>query len=123
MSDYRQVEAAAGKGNGRARLALEMFSDRVRATIGAFTATLGGIDVLVFTGGIGEHTGSLRARACAGLDCMGLRLDPKLNASSQADADIAHKDSSARILMIHTREELLIAPEALRVSRSKKKKA
>jgi acetate kinase len=113
-SDYRKVEAAAGKGNGRARLALEMFADRVRATIGAFTATLGGIDVLVFTAGIGEHSANLRATACAGLDCLGLRLDPERNASCHADADIAHQDSHARVLVIHTREELLIAREALR---------
>jgi acetate kinase len=115
-SDYREVEVAAGKGNGRARLALDMFADRVRSTIGALTATLGGIDVLVFTAGIGEHSANLRTAACTGLDCLGLHLDPQANASCRADADIAGKDSHARVLVIHTREELLIAREALRLS-------
>jgi acetate kinase len=114
-SDYREVEAAARQGNGRARLALEMFADRVRSTIGALTATLGGIDALIFTAGIGEHSSSLRAAACAGLDCLGVRLDSDRNAACKADADIAAQDSHSRILVIHTREELLIAREALRL--------
>ena len=92
-----------------------MFADRVRSTIGALTATLGGIDALIFTAGIGEHSSSLRAAACAGLDCLGVRLDSDRNAACKADADIAAQDSHSRILVIHTREELLIAREALRL--------
>jgi acetate kinase len=115
-SDYRHVEEAARQGNERARLALTMFADRVRATIGAYAATLGGIDALVFTAGIGENSASLRARVCDGLECVGLRLDPRLNEACRPDADCAAGDSPGRILVLGTREELMIARETRRVA-------
>ncbi len=111
-SDYRQVETAAQAGQERARLALEIFADRVRATIGALAVGLGGVDALVFTAGIGEHSAGLREAACQGLQCLGLRLDPQRNATCRPDADIAMPDSSGRILVVQTREELMIAREA-----------
>lgn len=114
-SDYRQVERAAGAGNERARLALEMFADRVRATIGALAVTLGGLDALVFSAGIGENSANLRAQVCAGLKCLGARLDRERNAAAQGDADIAEDRSPARILVIQTREDVLIAREAQRL--------
>src|SRR5262249_20806477 len=79
-SGMRQVLAARAAGNERARLALEIFAHRVRQTIGAMTATLGGIPALVFTAGIGEHAAPVRARVCDGLECLGLELDAKANA-------------------------------------------
>ena len=114
-SDYRKVEAAAAAGDERARLALEIFAARLRSEIGALAVTLGGIDALVFTAGIGEHAASLRAAVCPNLACLGVKLDPALNASSKPDADIAAKDSAVRVFVIHTREELLIAREAARL--------
>jgi acetate kinase len=114
-SDFRQVEAAAGRGEERARLALEIYADRVRAAVGSLAVTLGGIDALVFAAGVGENSASLRAAACDGLECLGLRLDPSRNVACQPDSDVAAAESSARILVIHTREELLIARETLRV--------
>jgi acetate kinase len=116
-SDYRRVEEAAESGNERARLALTMFADRVRATVGAYAATLGGIDALVFTAGIGEHSASLRARVCEGLSCVGVQLDPRLNAACRPDADCATGDSQGRVLVLGTREELMIARETRRVAR------
>jgi acetate kinase len=110
--DYRQVEAAARKGEERAVLALEMYADRVRSTIGALAVTLGGVDGLVFTAGVGEHAAGLRSAACQGLECLGLRLDAERNANGSPDADIARADSSGRILIMRTREELMIAREA-----------
>ncbi len=112
-SDYRQVKAAADKGNERAALALTMFADRIRATIGAYAVTLGGIDAMVFTAGIGEHAADLRAAVCEGLQILGLRLDAGRNAACAPDADIASPDSPGRILVVRTQEELMIARETL----------
>lgn len=112
-SDYRQVKAAADQGNERARLALAIFADRIRATIGAYAVTMGGVDAVVFTAGIGEHAADLRAAICEGLQILGLRIDANRNAACSPDADIACPDSPGRILVIRTQEELMIAREAL----------
>jgi acetate kinase len=114
-SDLREVEKAADAGNERARLALTIFADRVRQTIGAYAATMGGVDALVFTAGIGEHSARIRAAACDGLSCLGLHIDAGRNGSCRADADIATVDSPGRILVLHTREEWLIARETVRI--------
>jgi acetate kinase len=113
--DYRQVEAAAVKGEERAGLALEMYADRVRAAIGALAVTLGGVDGLVFTAGVGENAAGLRSVVCQGLECLGLHLDAVRNTGCSPDADIARTDSPGRILIMRTREELMIAREARRV--------
>jgi len=115
-SDFRKVEAAAREGNGRARLALEIYADRVRAAVGALAATLGGLHALVFTAGVGENSASLRTWVCEGLEFLGLQLDRERNQTCQPDADIATEDSPTRILVIHTREELMIAREARRLA-------
>ena len=114
-SDFREVDTAARSGDARARLALEIYADRVRSAIGALAVTLGGLDALVFTAGIGENAAGLRASACAGLDCLGLRLDPSANAACRPDADVSAKDSAAPILVLRAREELAIARETRRV--------
>jgi len=113
--DLAQIEAAAAQGHERARLAFDMFADRVRSAIGALAATLGGVDVLVFTDRIGERSPGLRAASCAGLEFMGLHLDPERNAGAQPDVDLARPGSPGRICIIHTREELVVAQEARRV--------
>ena len=115
-SDFRQVEAAAKDGHRRARLALDVYAHRVREMIGALAVTLGGVDALVFTGGIGEHSAWLREQVCRGLECLGVHLCPERNAASPADSDLATADSHARILLIHTREDLMIAREARRLA-------
>ena len=115
-NDRAEIEAAAAQGNERARLACDMFADRVRCAIGSLATALGGLDALVFTAGIGEHASTWRAAACEGLEFMGLRLDRQRNATVSPDADIAAADSPARILVIHTREELMVAREAQRVA-------
>lgn len=114
--DLAHVETAAGQGNERARLAFDMFADRVRSAVGAFAATLGGVDALTFTDRIGERSAVLRAAACEGLEFMGLRLDPARNADPEPDADVASPDSPARIFVIHTQEELVVARETCRVA-------
>jgi acetate kinase len=114
-ADFREVEEAAGSGNARARLALEIYADRVRQAVGALAAAQGGLDALVFTAGVGEHSASLRAAACEGLEFLGLRMDTEKNARAHPDADISAAGSPARILILHAREELVIAREARRI--------
>jgi acetate kinase len=114
-SDFRRVEEAARAGDARASLALAIYAARVRSAIGALAVTLGGVDALVFTAGVGENAAELRAATCAGLECLGLRLDRTKNAACRADADIAEDTSAGRILVLHTQEELRIAGEARRV--------
>jgi acetate kinase len=115
-SDFAAVERAAQQGNHRARLAVEMFADRARAAVGALAVNMGGVDVLAFTDRVGENSPALRAMACQGLECLGLRLDPLRNEANRPDSDISSADSPGRILVIHTREELMIAREAQRTS-------
>lgn len=117
-SDFREVESAAESGNQRAQLAIDLFADQIRASIGALAVALGGIDALVFTAGIGEHSTTLRSRVCDGLQCLGLLLDERKNQSARADTDIAQHDSSGRLLVIRTREEQMIARESQRISAS-----
>jgi acetate kinase len=122
-SDYRQVEEAANGGNDRARLALEIYAARVRSAIGALSATLGGLDAVVFAGGIGENSATFRLAACEGLGFLGVSLDPVLNAIplrklrdfGMHHHDVASQDSPARVLVIHTREDLMIAREVRRL--------
>ncbi len=115
-SDFRKVRDAASAGHERARLALAIYADSVRAAVGSLAVALGGVDALVFTAGIGENAADLREDVCRGLACLGLRLDPARNAAARPDADVATGDSPGRILVLRTREELHIAREALRVA-------
>jgi acetate kinase len=116
-ADMRQVLAAADGGDERARLALAIYAHRIRQTVGAFTATLGGVDALVFSAGVGENAAAVRAAACAGLACLGLELDGDANATKHPDADVATAGSRGRILLIATREDLTILRETLSVLR------
>jgi acetate kinase len=110
-----EIEKAAANGNNWATLALEMFCDRVRSAIASLTVTMGGIDVLLFTDRVGEGSPNIRAMICQQLDCLGLRLDPRRNLELQPDADLSPADASARILAIRTKEEWMIAREAIHV--------
>ena len=94
--------------NPDARLSVEVYVHRIRQTIGAMAATLGGIDALVFTAGVGEHAPEIRRRVCENLNFLGLELDQRANESCQADADVAMPGSAARILVIATREDVAI---------------
>ena len=115
-ADVREVEAAAGGGNERARLALRMYAERARSVVGALAVTLGGIDALVFTAGVGEHAADVRASICEGLECLGLVMDRKRNADAEPDVDVATKDSRGRILVVRTREALMIARATRRLA-------
>jgi acetate kinase len=114
-SDMRAVLEAVASGNPDASLALDIYVHRLRHTIGAMAATLGGLDALVFTAGIGEHAARVRSAACAELQFLGLELDEAANNSCRPDADIAAARSPGRILVIATREDVTILREAVRV--------
>jgi acetate kinase len=112
-SDMRAVLAAERCGDPRATLAIAVWLHRLCGGIAAMTAALGGLDVLVFSGGIGEHQPELRARAVAGLGFLGLALDPGANHTIRpgCDADISTPAASARTLVVHAREDLVIADQ------------
>ncbi len=115
-ADVRQVQRAAAEGNGRAQLAVEMFVDRARAAIGALAVTLGGIDGLVFTGGIGENSDAIRGQICDGLQCLGLQLYQERNRRVGGDGDITGDPSSGRVVVLQAQEEKAIAKEVSRLS-------
>jgi acetate kinase len=120
--DVREIEKAALKGNVRALTALKAFSYRVRKYIGAYLAAMGGMDVLIFTGGIGQGSAGVRSMALQGLQCMGIKLDDKRNREANGFADVCRistDDSPVTVLIVPTDEERMIARETLRaLSRS-----
>jgi acetate kinase len=115
-SDMREIEKAMENGNARAKLAFEIFVHRLRSGIGAMVAVLGGVDAIVFTAGIGEHSSQVRTAACANLAYLGLKLDPAKNERAGPDADIASTDSAVRVLVIRAQEDWAIARECVRIA-------
>jgi acetate kinase len=113
-SDMRQILSELPH-NPDARLAVEVYVHRIRQTFGAMTATLGGVDALVFTAGVGERSQEIRKRVCENLDYLGLELDRSANEICKPDDDIATPASKARILIIATREDLTIIRETRRL--------
>ncbi|NLX18122.1 MAG: acetate kinase [Desulfobulbus sp.] len=112
MNDMRDIHAAAAGGDERAKLALEVQTYRNRKYIGAYMAVLGRVDAIVFTAGIGENDAVVRAESLKGLDMFGIRLDPEKNSEHSRQARcISHTDSTVRIFVIPTNEELAIARE------------
>jgi acetate kinase len=109
--DMRQIGEAITQGNERAQLALDIYIHRLRAGIGAMLASLGGLDALIFTAGVGENSAVVRAAACEAFGFLGLKLDGEKNQHSPVDEDIAAVDSAARVLVIHTQEDWEIARE------------
>ena len=113
-SDMRQILKEAPK-NPDARLALKVYVHRLVQTIGGMAATLGGVDGLVFTAGVGENSAQVRALVCENLGHLGLKLDSTANVRCKPDADISERVSPGRILVITTREDLTIVRETKRV--------
>ncbi len=113
-SDMRRVLSALPS-NPEARLAVDIYVHRIRQTVGSMAATLGGIDALVFTAGVGEHAPEIRRRVCENLNFLGLELDQRANEKCRADADVGAPESPARILVIATREDLAILRETRRL--------
>lgn len=115
--DMRQINSAIEEGNSRAQLAFDMYVHSLRKHIGAMLATLGGLDALVFAGGVGENHSGVRAKACEAFGFLGLKLAPEKNTPSpQEDEDMAATDSAVRVLVVHTQEDWAIATECWKVS-------
>lgn len=116
-SDFRDLCAAYDEGNDRARLAIDMFSYRVKKYVGAYAAAMGGLDCIAFTGGIGEHTEIVRKKVVEGLEFLGVKVDEKLNDNVPRgeEFEISAKDSHVKVFVIPTNEELVIARETLRL--------
>lgn len=112
--DMRDVLDAAGRGDERAALALAVYLHRLRAAIAAMAAASGGIDALVFTGGVGENAARIRQDTCEGLRFLGITLDPGRNTAS-GDREVSPAGSSVRVVVVHAREDLEIARETRRL--------
>ena len=109
-SDMRDIENAAKEGNERAQLALKMYDYRIKKYIGAYAAALGGVDVVVFTAGVGENQTGTRAQACKGLEFMGIKIDEAKNATIHGEeAIISTPDSKVKVVVVPTDEEIVIA--------------
>ena len=109
--DLRKIANAIDQGNAQAQLALDLYIHRLKACLGSMLMSLGGMDVLVFTGGIGEHQTFVRAAVCESLSFLGVELDQAKNQSNPVDMDIAIATSSIRVLVIHTQEDWAIAKQ------------
>ncbi len=107
--DIRDLEEAAAQGKARAKLALDVFVAEIRRHLGGMLIELGGVDVIVFTGGIGENDVGIRAGVCAGLEEFGIALNPELNAKSKGESRISGENSRVQIWTIPTNEELIVA--------------
>lgn len=108
-NDMQQIIAAAATGHRGAALALDVFVESVRHYLGAFVVALGGLDVLVFTGGIGERSAVVRERVCSGLEFLGIRLDAARNEVGGNEAVVSTEDSEVRIVTLQTNEEWIVA--------------
>jgi len=114
--DMRQIMSAIAQGNSRAQLAFDIYIHRLRSYIGAMLASLGGLDALVFTGGVGENQPPVRATACEGFEFLGLKLDLEKNAQPLPDRDISAADSTVRVLVVQAQEDWAIATECWKLT-------
>lgn len=118
-SDMRDILNAAGNGNERAKLAFDIFVHRLRTGIGAMAASLGGLDALVFTAGIGENSVEVRKATCSKLEFLGIYLDDAANSAPSLDQDISSSTSRVRVLIIRAQEDWAIAQECVRLCQSR----
>ena len=111
-SDMRDLEAAVAAGNKRAKLATDMYNYKIKKYVGAFAAAMGGVDIIVFTAGVGENQASMRAEVCRDMEFMGVKVDEALNATIRGkEAVISTPDSKVKVVVIPTDEELMIASD------------
>lgn len=118
-SDMRDVENAASEGNKKAILALKMYNYRIKKYIGAYAAAMGGVDAVVFTAGVGENQVSMRAESCAGLEFLGIKIDPAKNNVRGKEAEISTDDSRVKVWVVPTDEEIVIARDTMELVQNK----
>jgi acetate kinase len=115
-SDNRDVSAAAEAGNERAKLALDIQVYEIKKYVGAFAAAMGGVDAVLFTGGIGENDKNVRLGVCSGMEYMGIKIDAELNDKfSGQEHEISTADSKVKVWIVPTNEELMIARDTLAI--------
>ncbi len=114
-SDMREIEAAVLEGNKKATSAFDVFCYRIKKYVGAYAAAMGGIDALVFTGGIGENSTMVREKVCKNLDFLGIKFDKELNENVKGECEINTPDSTTKALRIPTNEELVIALDTVQI--------
>ncbi|MCL1943717.1 MAG: acetate kinase [Candidatus Azobacteroides sp.] len=115
-SDMRELTAAMEKGNERAVLAIKMYNYRIKKYIGAYAAALNGVDIIVFTGGVGENNMSMRSEACRGLQFMGIELDESINSRTRSEEIvISASGSKTKIVVVPTDEEYMIASDTMTI--------
>ena len=123
-NDMRDIEKHAADGDENARLALQVYAYRVRKYIGAYAAAMGGVEVIAFTGGVGENSAAMRRRICAGFEFLGLVLDDDRNDSVRLEGaeapQIQRENSRVRVIVTQTREQWMIARETARVLAGRK---
>ena len=113
-SDMRELDAAAKAGNPRAILAEKMYNYRIKKYVGAYAAALGGVDIIVFTGGVGENQASCREAVCKNMEYMGIKIDDAVNNKIHGEeAVISSDDSKVKVVVIPTDEELMIASDTM----------
>jgi len=114
-SDMREILAEKKNGDKKAQYAFDVFCYRVRKYIGAYAAAMGGLDGVVFTGGIGENSPEVRKASCEGLEFLGIAIDDSSNQSSEKEKIISTQESTAKVLVVPTNEELVIALDTMRI--------
>ncbi|MGL5074824.1 MAG: acetate/propionate family kinase, partial [Waterburya sp.] len=118
-ADMRAILAASAEGQERAQLAFDIYIHRLRSSIGAMIASLGGLDALVFTAGVGENAAKVRAKTCEQFTFLGLHLDLDKNNARPMNEDIATSNSQVKVLVIHTEEDWEIATQCWQYSNNK----
>ena len=112
-SDMREIEAAEKEGNRRAHLAMQMYNYRIKKYIGAYAAAMNGVDIIVFTAGVGENQEGMRWESCAGLDYLGVKMDRERNHVRAKEQILSADDSRVKVVMIPTDEEIVIARDTV----------
>lgn len=113
-SDMREINAAIDNGNNRAKLAMEMYTYRIKKYIGAYIAALGGVDILVFTGGVGENDFIVRSLVCKNMDVLGIEIDEEKNKKERGtQVDLSAAESKVKVLVVPTDEEFMIASDTM----------
>lgn len=117
-SDMREIETAVAEGNKKAINAFDVFIYRIKKYVGAYAAAMGGVDILVFTGGIGENSNLVRERVCEDMSFLGIELDMTKNENPPADGDLSTKGTKTKVFRIRTNEELVIAMDTKEIVES-----
>lgn len=112
-SDMREIEQADNEGNERAHLALEMYNYRIKKYIGSYAAAMGGVDIIVFTAGVGENQEGVRWDSCQGLEFLGIKMDKEANHCRGVERIISAPDSKVKVCLIPTDEEIVIARDTM----------